>query len=137
MALLLLYFSLRAQATTADGVFWQKLNRARTPTEIRGLQIQFEDLRVARRACAIQMRSHAIPSACFEALARESKWGLAANAKTMLAKLNSICDEAALALREPLEIIDARGLSPECRKSVLKARQIDRYRRDELVQDLN
>lgn len=137
MGLLILIFTVRAEALSADSVFVQKLNRAHSPAEIRILQTEFEDLKVARRACRMQMQSRTIPSACFEALQRESRWGLATNTKELRVKLDSLCEEAALNFNGSLESIDERSLSSACKASLASARKIERYKGGELVRDLN
>jgi hypothetical protein len=137
MAFLIFLFGLRAEAMSADAVFVRKLNRAHSTAEIRNLQTEFEDLKIARRACRLQMQSRWIPSACFEALHRESRWGLSSNAKELKAKLDSLCEEAARELRAPLGSVDERSLSVSCRESLRAARRIESYRNGELVRDLN
>lgn len=137
MGILIFLLTVRAEAMSADSVFVRKLNQARTPAQIHILQTEFEDLKVARRACRMQMQSHTIPSACFEALQRESRWGLATNTKALRSKLDSLCEEAAGNFTGTLESIDERPLSPACRASLASGRKIERYKSGELVRDLN
>ncbi len=137
MSFFIFLFTFRAGALSADALFVQKLNRARKPSEIQKLKTEFEDLKVARRACRLQMQARVIPVACFEALKREESWGLAKNARSMRPKLDALCEEAARELRGSVASIDERAVSPACRVSLQAARRIEHYRSGDLVRDLN
>ncbi len=125
-----------ASAVTADTIFVQKLARARGTAEIRALEREFEDLKVARRACRMQIDARIAPLTCYDALTRERKWNLIARPGPTRDQLDLLCVRAAHELRLP-SAYESDGLSATCKRALSRARRIVEYRAAGMVRDLN
>lgn len=127
--LAMIFFSLgEASGSTMDQLFLRKMNRARTPSEITLLKSEFDSLKVARRACKIQLREGDLPSACYEALKLEQNWGIPHSKHAVLTKLDQLCTESSRQLRVSAKMSEISALSPACRRNARAALNILDYR---------
>lgn len=126
---LLILLPLGAAAETPG--YTQRLSRARSAREITELRRQYEELKIARGACKLQLRSKSVPVACYETLTLEKKWGLhprAAGRENLRARLDEMCARAAHELRVTVPVEPGSPVSPACRKEIARALAIREYR---------
>lgn len=129
--LALTFCSLAASGLTADQVFMRKMNRARTSSEITRLKSELDSLKVARRACKIQLSAGDLPSACYEALNFEVDWDILRSARASLIKLDKLCAESSRRLRVSVKLSASPALSSSCRRDVRAALTVLNYRHEE------
>jgi hypothetical protein len=131
---------LHAPCTSAETLESRALKavlQARTPTEAIRVQAWYEELKVTRTACRIQLRERIVPSACYAVLEQERKLGLssAAQARQQVGRLNSLCRSASARLQVPTFV--PKGVPRACAHWVAEAVRINDYRREPLVRSLN
>lgn len=106
-----------------------KIAKAKSSRDIRTAQKAYEDLKVARLACQIQLRATKIPFSCYQTLELERKMGIYSSKITraqILQKLDAHC----LKVASNLQVGDfpINTVSPTCRAKVALAQRIQRYR---------
>lgn len=113
-------------ATDLEQNLVERLSRARSGAEARAMLADFRDLRVARKACRIELRSRSIPTSCFEALRLERAWGVGQErAEHVRRRLDDHC--RALSTLE-LGTVRSEGLSGPCLTAARRARELRTYR---------
>ncbi len=120
-------------ATSLEHDHVRRLARARTPAAVAKAVADFENLKVARAACRIQVREKRLPLACYEALNLEIRQGLRparpdSGRRGVLHRLDELCRETAAALTVPELPVSPHETSPACRKYLAEARSIRNYR---------
>jgi hypothetical protein len=119
-------------AQTADDLLVSKINRAKSSARIAQIQKEWEELRIARKACRLQLQARDAPTECYSALENERRWGIshsARNWRTTRQKLDRLCEQAARELRIPKRTPEkARIISSTCLKHMSAAREIQEYR---------
>lgn len=122
-----------AFAETLESRFLEQLTRAHSSAAVDHLKNTYEELKVARGACKIQLSERTPPSACYASLRLENSLGInathAQKAK-LLSRLDSLCASATLKLRVSKEQNDL-GVSNACARHIREARAIQEYRQDE------
>lgn len=136
-AFVLLLFCSKLRAKTLDQTYLQKLRSAKTAAQINEVQAEHENFGRNERICGYQLKQDVVPWACYARLHLELKWQLIEDtqAHDRESKLNDRCKRAAQsALRGNGETlgIPKQDLSVECRREVEQAREISRYRSDEI-----
>lgn len=125
----MIFFSFgEASGGTLDQLFLRKMNHARTPSAINRIKSEFDSLKIARRACKIQLREGDLPSACYEALKLEQDWGVTHSRRAALTKLDQLCAESSRQLRVSAKLSETSALSPPCRRDTRAALSILDYR---------
>lgn len=125
----LLLFNSGVTAATLERLYVDRLAERRTGKEVHELRKEFEDLKIARAACRLQIRQNKVPEACYETLGLETRWGLHPSERSrakLRAELDEICRKAANELRVGRHSLNA--VSPACRREIAKAREIQEYR---------
>ena len=87
-----------ASFANLDEAYVHRLARARSASQVRKLNENYERLRILRRACRLQVDQAAIPVACFETAQTEREWGLAPVNPELLLRLDELCARNARAL---------------------------------------
>ena len=105
-----------AAARSLDDAYAHRLMRARTAREADSLRARYDDVRVARMRCALQLGRGLTPLACYDALAFERDWGVVTppEAARRRAELDHRCVRAAAGLRTPEGLRSLRHVSPRC-----------------------
>jgi hypothetical protein len=108
----------------------RKLNQSTSARDVEVLQSTFEQIRMLRLACRLQIQSRFVPTNCFEVLRLERRWGLRTRGETSRAEqdLNERCRKAAQGLRLPPLASSTTELSKICLRQVQEAREIQAYR---------
>lgn len=120
-----------ATASTLDQNYVRNLTRARTPAAVAQATADFEDLKVARAACRIQVQRKHVPVACYETLNLEIRQGLRPDGldrRRILGRLDELCRDSAAALNVSDQTSSGARTSTVCRKSLAEARAIRNYR---------
>jgi hypothetical protein len=123
-----------AAALTLEGEYARRLERAHTAGEIDRLNATYDEIRVLRLACGVQLRAKRAPLSCYEALRLETEWALHGSGEraTLQHRLDERCRSAAQALRVPVAGDDSLpAVSAPCREEVRRARRIQAYRADD------
>lgn len=118
--------SAHASAATAERQYAESLLRAKSTAEVERVSAAFDELRLSRLACHIQLRERAVPVSCYQALHLENRAHLhsAAQSRSLLLKLDKLC----------LEVHGGAGLperpdvSPTCARHVALLRKVENYR---------
>ena len=128
MALLLIITGLVHAATLDEAYVW-RLNHT-SVRELAQVRDEYEKIQVARLSCRLQLKEHAVPIGCYQALAFEEKWRLRPKTQTrrLRAEFDSRCARAAAALKTPPMNADLSGIPAVCRRHVEDARRIQVYR---------
>lgn len=138
LLLILVAASLPALAqTSVEAAFLRKLRQARSAQQLQQVQAEHDGLDQSKRICTFQLRQNVMPSACYRRLFLEQRWKLIADvqAKEWASKLDERCEAAAkAALHENIEslLVRDQNLSQECRRMIEQAREIAKYRSDEI-----
>jgi len=131
-----LNFCASSNAQTLSQTFAHKLSHARSENEIRSLSREYQELRLAREACRLQIETQEAPLSCYESLTREKKWQLITriDAEKLQQRLDQRCSFAASNLYIPnSESPGDQFLSLSCRRDVRRAQKHRRYRQGATV----
>jgi hypothetical protein len=107
----------------------EQLTQARSARDVDNLKQYFEQMRIARKACQIQLREGSVPASCYHVLELERSLGLHSSKydrARLLQKLDDRCSEATSKLA--IGPVALAGLSPACRRKVTAAMAIQAYR---------
>lgn len=133
MIALVLIVAIHASAASVESVYLDKLKSAQGRPAIVSLGREFESIQLLRRICDSQMNQGLIPWACYRALKKSENWRLIGSqaATARVTEFDRFCRRSARSAIQMSEDF-LRGpesdLSPECRRDVLKAREIVAYR---------
>lgn len=132
MFLLIYAAASQAVGATLDQDYVRRLTRVHSTAELERAKSEFEDLKVARTACRMQIYASQLPAACYESLDLEIRWGLhpaATDRRRILTRLDNLCEESAAALKIPRDSHILSKISLHCRLNIKRAREIQEYRR--------
>ena len=124
-----IFFHSIAGAAPLESHYLAYIASARDPRAVEHLMAQYEELKITRAACRIQLRDQNVPTACYLALRLENNLHMhPTEMKTGLlrAQLDSRCRQAALTADIPPATDEA--VSPACAKWLREARAIVAYR---------
>lgn len=110
---------------------FQELAHAKSASEVSRVVAAFEELKISRAACRIQLKQKKVPVACYESLSLEIKKGLhprSVKQTQLLARLDEICAESAQKFQIPRELPPTLAVSVKCRNHIAEALEIRRYR---------
>jgi|GEM_PF-5281343 len=133
LAILFIYMVITpsAKALSAEEQYARAISRARSPSEIGAAAKAFDEIRLARAACRIQLREQSAPLACYETLWLEVRNGLHSSPmerKQLISRLDQICAKASTALKIPRHLKFPLGISSTCQKDIRTAVEIQKYR---------
>jgi hypothetical protein len=113
---------------TPEHEYAKDLARARTAATVERLQAEYSRFKIADTACRLELREHAAPVSCYEAITLERPANKASAGSARLKHLDKLCAKAAgaLSLRDTSTFVSA-----SCAKSLASAREIQDYRADE------
>jgi hypothetical protein len=116
------------QAEALSSLTLKKMIKAKNAQDLDQIVRGFDDLRILRMACDLQLKSKTVPASCYQALALEKKWGLSSPAKTaqMRERIDQRCAEAAEKF-SGLDGLDRSSLSSSCRLAVARAKELRQY----------
>ncbi len=118
-----------AFGSSLESTYLQALSRAPDGSSVAQLLKAYEQLKVARTACKIQLRAATIPVACYQTLALETNLRLhkpPRERQALLLRLDSLCQQAALSLA--VQSATPPFVSKNCRQWMLRAGEVARYR---------
>lgn len=123
-------FSSPKSHASVDQIFIKQLNFAKNQAQVERLQESYQLLKISREACKRQLQRSDIPTACYEALYLEHKWGLSDSKTTDIrAKLDTLCKQSSMTHRFLEKMTpQANQTSRNCQRSVAIAEKIKRYR---------
>jgi hypothetical protein len=124
-------FCLPIVQAASDQDLVRALARARSSAELRRVTGLYEELKIARAACRLQLRAKSTPFACYESLQLEIRRGYHSSIserRHLTERLDKLCEDAAVGLIVPREPAADPILSPKCRKFLREARAIRNYR---------
>lgn len=124
--ILLLIFS-QGFAQSMEQITVKKINLAREASQIAKIHADAEQIRIARLACHIQVKENAPPTACYQTVVLEEKFGLRADKRKIFTRLDRQCAIASRAVSR-LSRINFASVSPECRREIQKARELLAYK---------
>jgi hypothetical protein len=106
---------------------------AHSANDVAKVKAQYEDILQSQRICKVQSSQDVVPDACFRALARGKIWGLYTDEqyKELEKKWERQCERVARAgifSRDNRLQVRLDDLSPPCRATVQRARDIQSYR---------
>jgi hypothetical protein len=130
MLLYIVAFGSRAEPLNLEQEYLRKLNHSHSARSVDLLQSTFEQIRMLRLACHLQLESSLVPTSCFEVLHFEERWGLRSRRERERAvqDLDERCRKAAQGLRLPSSISSTSELTKSCLHYVEEARAIQAYR---------
>lgn len=132
----ILFFSMSAfgQIVTEQRIqekFVALLAQARSPQEIERIQSEFDELKIARTACKLQIQSETIPVACYDSLFLHERWRLSPSAElktSFVQQMDELCVERAARLAVHPSALSMPYISSKCREQLITAREIQSYR---------
>jgi hypothetical protein len=122
----------QARAEALSTAALRKMAGAKTAGDIEKIRNAFDDLRILRMACDLQLKERSIPTACYQALELEQKWGLSSksHAARIRVRIDRRCADAARrfqGLASPL----SKDVSTKCRTSVARAKELKEYQQSD------
>jgi hypothetical protein len=115
----------------ADQDVFRAVARAKSAAEVHRVLEDFEELKISRAACRLQIKKKQVPLACYESLFLEIKKGLhprSIDRIRLSARLDELCAESAQRFQMPREFPRSVAVSTQCRKYINDANDIRRYR---------
>lgn len=125
----LLTLSANAFPLSLESTYLQALSSARDSTSVEHLLRAYEQLKIARTACKIQLKATAVPVACYQTLALENNLKLhksPRDQRALVLQLDSLCQRATLSLT--IQPTAPTYVSIRCRQWLQRAGEIARYR---------
>lgn len=113
-----------AGADSLESRFLQRLSRAQSSAQASAAAAEYDKFKIARVACAIELKEKLVPKSCYELLQLESP--LPAERRDRERRLDQLCRSAARDFKVPDH--DGAALSPACAAWVKEAREIRAYR---------
>ena len=117
-------------AETLESHFLYSLSHARSSAEVERFQLAYEQLKVTRTACHIQLTEHSVPVACYESLSLEDRLSFHDSLRSRedrLRQLDALCRLAAQKLTLAVKDSPSLSLSKPCAKMIQEAREIRAY----------
>lgn len=117
-----------AGADTLSSAAFRKISQTRKVRDLDQIRISFEQLRTLRMACEFQLKEGSVPSACYEALELERKWGLSSSSHStqIRERIDRRCEEAAKK-QQGLNGVLPKAVSAFCRTNVTRAKELRDY----------
>lgn len=135
--MLFIFFTLAlsADAQNLDSRYANQLMHAKNSSQVTNINRHYDQTRIARLACKLQLRQGEAPIKCFEALSLESRWGVSSLQSRVKAfeHLENLCLRAADRLHVPEKLRLGPEISKNCRLRVLEAQKLREYRRADSV----
>jgi hypothetical protein len=125
----LLTLSTNAFPLSLESTYLRALSSARDSTSVEHLLRAYEQLKIARTACKIQLTATAVPVACYQTLALENNLKLHKSPRdqqALVLHLDSLCQQATLSLT--IQPTAPTYVSNRCRQWLQRAGEIARYR---------
>ncbi len=123
-------FAADARADSLAEAAVRRMDSAKNSSSVTKIQSAFDEIRIARLACQVQLKEKIIPYACYQALRLENGWNLHQDKnqlRQLQLRIDRRCASAAERMRG-LTSVDLRLVSSACRLNVKKARELSAYK---------